>query len=99
MLPLYLKATKKRPVLRVLLNSIILVQLFMPVILIANIFRIPNNRFLMLPVVAVFVVALLTMLFLMRRGYVRQVSIGVVGFPIIGRGAIWISERLASLVR
>lgn len=66
-----------------LLNSIILVQLFMPVILIANIFRIPNNRFLMLPVVAVFVVALLTMLFLMRRGYVRQVSIGVVGFLLM----------------
>src|SRR5215208_7994838 len=66
-----------------LLNTIILVQFFMPVILIANVFRIPNNRFIMLPIVAGFVVALLTMFYFMRRGYVHQVSIGVVVFLLM----------------
>ena len=66
-----------------LLNTIILVQFFIPVILVANIFRIPNNRFLMFPILATFVVALLTMLYFMHRGYVRQVSISVVAFLLL----------------
>jgi GAF domain-containing protein len=66
-----------------LLHTIILVQFFIPVILFANIFRLPNNRFLMLPVAVGFIAALLAMFYFMRRGYVRRVSISVVVFLLI----------------
>ena len=66
-----------------LLNTIILIQYFIPVILIVNILRIPNNRFVFLPLLLSFIVPLTLMLYFTRRGYIRQVSVALVAFLLI----------------
>jgi GAF domain-containing protein len=63
-----------------LLNTIILIQFFIPLILVANVVRIPNNRVILLPVLLVFIIPLVLLLFFMRRGYVRSVSITLIVF-------------------
>ena len=66
-----------------LLNTIILMQFLIPLILLMNAFRIPNNRVVFLPLFLVFMLPLVFMLFFTRRGYVRQVSISLVVFLMI----------------
>jgi GAF domain-containing protein len=63
-----------------LLNTIILIQFFVPFILLVNAVRIPNNRVVLLPILLAFTLPLVLMLFFMRRGYVRPVSITVIVF-------------------
>lgn len=66
-----------------LLNTIILIQFFVPIILLINVVRIPNNRIVLLPVVLAFILPLLLMLFFMRRGHIRAVSIALLVFLTI----------------
>lgn len=63
-----------------LLNTIILIQFFIPVILLVNAVRLTNNRVVLLPVLLAFILPLLLMLFFMRRGYIRPVSIAFIVF-------------------
>src|SRR6266545_1230640 len=65
------------------LNTIILIQFFVPILLVINVLRIPNNRALLIPVFLTFVLALSAMLYFMRRGYVSQVSIAAVAFLLM----------------
>lgn len=65
-----------------LLNTIILIQFFIPVILLINAVRLPNNQVILMPVLLVFILPLLLMLFFMRRGYIRPVSITFIAFLI-----------------
>jgi GAF domain-containing protein len=66
-----------------LLNTIILIQFLFPLILVVNLLRIPNNRVVFMPVLLAFIVPLILMLFFMRRGYIRLVSIALVAFLLI----------------
>lgn len=63
-----------------LLNTIILIQFFIPVILLINAVRLPNNQVILVPVLFAFILPLLLMLFFMRRGYIRPVSIAFIAF-------------------
>ncbi len=63
-----------------LLNTIILIQFFIPVILLINAVRLPNNQVILVPVLLAFILPLLLMLFFMRRGYIRPVSIAFIAF-------------------
>jgi len=63
-----------------LLNTIILIQFFIPLILVVNVARIPNSRIIFLPIVLIFTIPLILMLLFMRRGYIQQVSVALVAF-------------------
>src|SRR6266498_1288873 len=63
-----------------LLNTIILIQFFIPLILVVNVARIPNSRIIFLPILLIFTIPLILMLLFMRRGYIQQISVALVAF-------------------
>lgn len=66
-----------------LLNTIIFIQFLVPFILVVNAIRIPDNRLLLWLVLLVFTFSLFAMLYFMRRGFVRQVSIAFIVFILL----------------
>jgi len=73
-----------------LLNTIILIQFFIPALMLLNALRIPNNRALVWPVMTLFALSLLGMLYFMRRGHVRAVSTALLVFLLIVAAALGI---------
>lgn len=63
-----------------LLHTIILIQFLIPLILVINAARLPNSQVILLPVLLAFVLPLILMLFFIRRGYIRPVSIALIAF-------------------
>ena len=66
-----------------LLNVILFSLFFIPLAMVINAIRIPENRFLVIPVLSVFVVPVLALLYFMRRGYVHAVSNMTVIFLLV----------------
>jgi len=66
-----------------LLNMILFSLFFIPLAMIINAIRIPENRFLIIPVLSIFIVPVVAMMYFMRRGYIQAVSNVTVVFLLV----------------
>ena len=66
-----------------LLNVILFSVFFIPLAMVINAIRIPENRFLVVPVLSIFIVPVVAMIYFMRRGYIHAVSNATVVFLLV----------------
>jgi GAF domain-containing protein len=66
-----------------LLNTILLTQLFVAAVPAINLALMPDSKFVIIALLVTFFLPLAAMLYLMRRGFVRQASIAVIVFLMV----------------